>query len=455
MNIFRTSHFKKVPAYILGISIAVLGGCGGGDGGGQPVDNTPNLRMDIPKSLTGGQPLGKSAKAAATAASATKDANQPCAFIGDEDDDHFRNGYKITKLLVSAIATWSCVADFVIDVSNYVAHNGTIHETDNHLDSPGYDPEDPTHYSVTDDSETQTTVRLYYAYDRQSPPQQDEAPQFYISWNEGEDDAVTGRIVIDGEKINRENRKADDPIMMRMDFDFNNSQRSADMFLRFDEGNRWAEGFRIHMVKDLNIIPSAKVYVARGLIEMKAQFVPVDGIDEIPDMQMYTVSNQLGEGAAIANFVNVSVPLELNAEKGNHLGNYLFTKSDTYFFDDDGSWDWIYKTISSSEFRGNRTTPATGGTWPTNPSLDQIVEELALEADYFTGTKCASKGDDCNALLNAVFRDGFAGQEQNQLADPGDWRSAALAGLTEDDYLNSVYPNGSNWNGAFDFSYTP
>jgi hypothetical protein len=61
-------------------------------------------------------------------------------------------------------------------------------------------------------------------------------------------------------------------------------------------------------------------------------------------------------------------------------------------------------------------------------------------------------GDDCTELLNAIFEDGFAGQESNQGMDPNDWRSTAIQNPV---YLDSVYPNGSDWNGAFDFSFTP
>ena len=145
--------------------------------------------------------------------------------------------------------------------------------------------------------------------------------------------------------------------------------------------------------------------------------------------------------------------LELNQTLGNHLGNYLFDKDDFYFFEDDGDWDWIDKSISEASYRGSRTTPPAGGTLdPFDPSLDLIATVLELEADYFTGSKCAELDDDCTDLLNAVFTDGFADQEPNQGADPMDWRSDAIA---MPDYLDSVYPNGSNWNGAFDYAFTP
>jgi hypothetical protein len=35
---------------------------------------------------------------------------------------------------------------------------------------------------------------------------------------------------------------------------------------------------------------------------MKAQFLPVTGIDAIPSIRMFTVSDLLGEGVALAEF---------------------------------------------------------------------------------------------------------------------------------------------------------
>jgi hypothetical protein len=138
---------------------------------------------------------------------------------------------------------------------------------------------------------------------------------------------------------------------------------------------------------------------------------------------------------------------------GNHLGNYLFDKDDIYFFDDDMDWDWINKTITDARYRGGRTTPAIDGTWdPFDPSLRMIAEALGLGSDYFTGSQCVNIDDNCTDLLNAVFADGFAEQEPNQGADPGDWRSNAIAMPT---YLDTVYPNGVDWSGAFDYEFTP
>lgn len=459
----RIEYWRQTVLAFSTSAIVLLSACGGSDKASTSrsptVDNTPNLKLELPASLTGGQqnsPAPAPGFASVASAKNTAGTGEPCGFIGDDGEDHFQNGYKITKFMVSAIATWSCIGDLLIDVSNFVEHDGVIHATDNDNSSPNYDPEDATHYSVTDDSDSQTTVRLYYDYSRDNPPQVGEDPQFYISWHESADDVLQGKIVIDARTINKPNRKADDPVQMRMDFNYSSTEKTADMFLRFDESNPWADGFRIHLVKEMDANPLQKVYLARGLIEMKAQFLPADGISEIPDIRFYTVSNRAGDGAAIAEFQDVSLPLKLSGGIiDNHLGNYLFSKSDTYFFDANSNWDWIYKTVSTAEFRGGRTTPASGGTWiPFDPSLDLIIAAFQLDTDYFTGSKCANIGDDCAPLLNSIFNhdEDFGGQEFNQGSDPMDWRSEAIASPA---YLESVYPNGMNWNNAFEFSFTP
>ncbi len=145
--------------------------------------------------------------------------------------------------------------------------------------------------------------------------------------------------------------------------------------------------------------------------------------------------------------------MHANHNQNNHLGNYLATKQDVYFFEDDMDWEYINKTFTSSIYRGDRTTPVSGGSWiPFNPSLDMIITALSLDPAYFSGDLCADLDDDCTELFNAVFVNGFAEQEQNQGSDPMDWRSDALQAAV---YLNSVYPNGQNWDGAFDRSFTP
>lgn len=441
---------------IILLSAGLITACNeSGEGAGSAGSVQENLSVDlkIPTSMTGGKVVLASRSEAGTQSRGT---SEPCSFIGnDDDDDIFRNGYETSKFMVSAVATWTCVADLLIDISSFVPNDGNIYETDNDNNSADFDSDEPTHYSVTDDSDTQTTIRLYYNYSRSLPPIVGEDPQFFISWNEAEDGEIEGRMVIDGTNVNPDDRNSDDPVNMRMDFSFNDVQKSADMFLHFDSNNFWADGFRIQVTKDLAANPLQKVFVARGLLNMKAQFLPVSGISEIPEVSVYSVSDSFGNGASVAEFSDISLPFPLNNNTGNYFGDYIFTKTDIYYFEDDMDWDYINKTVTSSEYRGSRTTPVIGGTWiPFDPSLDVIVSGLALDTDYFTGSKCAVIGDDCNALFNTInsFIDSFAGHEQNQGTDPMDWRSTALA---TPDYLETVFPNGTDWTGAFDFSFTP
>ena len=448
---------RPLRFFVLFFSAILLLACGeasetGSDNNGAPAPpHSLSLDIELPDSMTGGATTVASAlKMAETASSGT---GLPCAFVGADGDDPFRNGYQMTRFMVSAVATWTCFADVLIELADHVEGDGEIYETNNDPSQPDYDPEDPTHYSVTADSDTQTTIRFYYGYNRSTPPTKTEDPQFFISWDTPEEGHLEGRLIIDGRAIDAQDREDDDPAIIRMDFDYSDTQKDADMYLRFDDNNFWAEGLRIRVTKDLTASSFEQVFVAVGMIEMKDQFLPTGDITEIPIVHMYTVSDGFGNGAAIADFEDLSLPLILNLSRGNHLGNYLFTKEDIYFFDDAGDWDWIHKTIINSEYRGGRTTPATGGTWtPFDPSLDLIATELDLGADYFSVGMCAETGDDCTDLLNAVFEDGFSNQEPNQGADPMDWRSNAIANPT---YLDSVYPNGTDWSGAFDFIFTP
>jgi len=464
---------QLIPNFRSGLALttlllsSLLVACGSSDDGGGTALNTdnPSLNLGIPTSLTGGSASASPALAMATETmlsasqsirAAKSGTGEPCSYLGNENkDDPFINGYETSKFMISIMATWTCVADLLIDVSGFVPHDGQIIETENDNNSADFEADEPTHYSVTDESDSQVTVRLYYNYNRSQPPVVGEKAQFYVSWNEAENGDVEGRMIIDGTGVNWENRNNDDPSMMRMDFNYTATQKTADMFLQFDDNNAWADGFRIVLVKDLESNPLLKVFEARGLINMKAQFAPASNISEIPDVHLYTVSDALGNGASIAEFQNLSLPLELNASLGNHLGNYLFSKKDVYYFEHDMDWEYIDKTVLSAEYRGGRSTAATGGSWlPFDPSLDLIITALSLDNDYFTGSKCALVGDDCLGLLNGVFdfTGGFAGQEENQGADPLDWRSTEINNAN---YLTTVYPNGVDWTSAFEHSFTP
>lgn len=445
-----------IPALL---TAGILAGCGdSSNNNGVPAEDNLSLGMQLPDSLTGGSdvnsPRNIANKIAGVALAGKGGTGEPCSFMGHENkDDPFRNGYETSRFLISTMATWTCVADLLIDLAGFVEHDGVIRETDNDTAAPDYEADDPTHYSITDSSDSQVTVLMYYGYSRAVPPLPTDPSQFYISWDQASEGMIEGKMIIDISVIEPESDNEDGLAMMRMDFDFDQDQRSADMFLRFDDDNIWADGFRIQITRDLNANPLEQVFTARGLIEMAGQFFTVAGISETPDIQLYTVADLLGNGATIEEVQDFSLPLLLNFFLNNHLGDYLFTKRDVYYFEDDQDWDYINKTISSSEYRGSRNTPVTGGTWlPFNPSIDMINTALSLPAGYFSAGQCENIGDDCNALLNAVFENGFSDQEQNQGTNPMDWRSVALDNA---DYLTSVYPNGIDWDGAFDQTFTP
>ncbi len=449
---------KKLMSLLFISGVTLLAGCA------TETDETTDtgadslsLDLQLPDSLTGGTALQSrpvAFKSVTSAISNKASTGEPCAFQGIEDDeDLFENGYKTTRFLVSTMATWTCIADLIIDITDLIEHDGSLIESDNDTQAENYDPSEPTHYSVTDETDSQTTARMYYGYDRANPPTSDSLPEFYISWNTTGEDIAEGRMIIATNGINGEQVDPEDPVRMRMDFNFDQNTRRADMFLQFDENNRWADGMRIEIVKDLNASVLGQVYTARGMIKMNDQFFNVTSITEIPGIQFYTVSDMLGNGAAIEEIQNMSLPLWLNLLQNNNLGNYLFTKKDVYFFKDDADWEYINKTITSATYKGGRTTVVSGGSWlPFNPSLDMIISALDLDTNYFSGELCADINSSCVELLNAVFINGFAGQEQNQGSNPLDWRSAALENAA---YLRSIYPNGIDWTDAFELSFTP
>ncbi|MBU2864278.1 hypothetical protein KO489_10515 [Reinekea forsetii] len=382
--------------------------------------------------------------------SARSGTGEPCSFNSVSDDDMFANGYNMTRFMVSAVSTWTCVADTLITLTDGLPHDGAIVATDNVKGTEGYEADEPTHYSVSDESDSQTTIRIYYGYDQELPPTSSDEAGFYLAWDSFLSD-VSGKLIINSQ-FHDEVPESDDPVQMRLDFDFSESSKVADMYMKFDDANEWAEGYRIKVTKDLTAPLSGKVFEAQGLLAMTAQYVPVNGIEALPDLSVYTVANQLGDGAAVAQMTDLVLPLELT--NTNHLGNYLTTKEDTYYFDSDSDWDYIAKTFTVATLEGGRTTAATGGTWlnPFDPSLDMIAAELELGSSYFTGSECAADGDNCVELINAVVEDGFANQEQNQGANPMDWRSTELMAPV---YLDTVFPNGLNWDGAFDQVFYP
>lgn len=450
--------YRITSIALLSASLLFLGACNKGDDTGPAaVDNSISLDLKLPNSLTGGKTSSNSSQTLIRALKTVNGggADLPCAYVGSDHDNPFDNGYEMTKFMLQIIATWSCVADTIINVVDnpLIPHDGSIIETNNVYGSATYDGDEPTHYSVSQDNSRQTTLRLFYGYDRMTPPSADSKPGVYLSWDGLEDDDVQGKMIFDLDGLTPVNRDPKDPVRMRMDFSHDAVQRSASMYLEFDANNPFANGFRIDVTKDLKANLTQHVYTARGLLDVKAQFLPVASISELPQLRMYTVADAFGEGAAIAEMKDVSLPLMLDALTNNNLGDYLFSKVDQYYFDADQNktqaWDYIHKEVTMAEYRGGRTTQEDSG----SPTLADIRGFLGLSNSYFIGSECGDLYSNCVDMINAIFQAGYANYEQNQGQLPNDWRAAAIA---QAQYLPSVYPDGqSDWSMAFEMSFTP
>lgn len=211
-SIFNKPDFKSKFTVATLLLSSLLVACNSENSGTSAIGDSPARDLGIPASLPGGQAPSVpqailTAKTMTTVNQSIKMAKagtgEPCAYLGNEDDDDpFRNGYETSKFMISTVATWTCIANLLIDVSGFVPHNGEIIETDNDNNSADFEADEPTHYSVTDESDTQVTVRPYYNYDRSQPPVSGEQSQFYVSWYELGNGDVEGRMIIDGTGVN-------------------------------------------------------------------------------------------------------------------------------------------------------------------------------------------------------------------------------------------------------------
>ncbi len=409
----------------------------------------PTLSMNIPDSLTGGgSTTNFKSKISASTVTGSVQLTEPCTFNGSDKEDPFVNGYELSKFLVGQISTWTCISDLVISIVDFTVNDGEIHATDNIKDSTSYKSDDPTHYQVVRTGKGQTKMRLFYGYAIDNPPIVDDKAGLVLFWNKNDEGEISGLLSLDmnflDSPINLE-----DPTGLRLEFNQTASKSSNDMFLIFDESNAEAEGMRVIVTLDKTALFSAPVYTVQALIKAKKQWLDVASVSEVPYYKLYAVTDKLGNGASRAFISDIAIPFEIATD--NNLGDYLFDKTDDYYFDADiskANWQWVNKTVTKSKYVASRTTPATGGSWiPFSPSLDMLINAFQLDSDYFTAGKCELPGDSCDELLNAVFIDGFDDQESNQGSDPQDWRSQAMQNL---EYLDSVYPNGLDWTGALE-----
>ncbi|PCI27718.1 MAG: hypothetical protein COB67_07965 [SAR324 cluster bacterium] len=401
-----------------------------GDSGTASI-TTPSLDMNAPDSITGGKQNASSnmlAMSFAATAAATSD-GPDCSF-NEVSGNPFQNGYSMTKFLVNQTSTWSCMSEFMM---NAVMAMGF--PTDGTIQSIPSDPSDsggPTGVSITQNSSTQNTIRLYFNNDSTTPG-------MFISWNTV-GNTTEGRLVL-GAGMMSDGNEAGAPNQLRMDFNITSAQQVADLFLAFPAASTDIGGFRTEVTKTL----SDSSFVARGRMDMKGSFgadATMDSWTPKPAIMMYAITDSTGKGAASSSMANMGFPL-------GGLGYYQFTMADEYFFTATGTSEYVNKSIPSAVYKEGRTI--------ADASADSTYGSMfGLPGSYFQ-TTCNNVADaDCDVFITALFSNDNFGQEQNSGTDPGDSRSTVINALTDSDYLSSVYPAGStSWTGVFDMSFTP
>lgn len=419
----------------------------------------PDVDMNFPESLTGAE----TSPAALTAPAAIRIANDTdtrsvhgkphCIFEGEGANDPFQNGYLMTRFLVSTVASWMCVTDFL--VNEVAAFN---FPTDGSIFAIAPNPSDPgapTGISITLDSATQSTTRLYFNSDTTTPG-------LYVSWNTNGGTTQGKLVLADGLINDLSSVDLNEPDGMRLDFTFTTTSQVADMFISFPPSHPNVNRFRIMVTRDLNTA-NLPIFTALGRLEANKQFDPryVAGVSgpTLPSLLMYTVSDANGNGAAIASFTDVGFTLDLTGFILGHFGHYLFSKVDKYFFNDLLAAEWVVKDFTTAILQ-DITNPPRNASVGNETTVEGIL--TGISPGYFA-SNCRTNGANCQALFDALFDQDNYGQEANTGTDPGDWRSAIIAGVEANgtaDYLQSICPGDAascafNVTDVFAQSFTP
>jgi len=202
---------------------------------------TPSINMSLPTSLTGS--ANPSSSITTVEVNYAESGEPNCSFEGNGsgDSDPFKNGYTMSRFLVSTTATWMCFGDWMMDTVMGMGWpvDGVIQT----ISEDPADPDSPTGISITQDSATKTTIRLYWNSDITTPG-------MFISWNTV-GGTTTGKMVL-GSVFMNGGDSSDAPERMRMDFTIEDSVRQvADMFLAFPAASNVFTGFRTEVVKNL------------------------------------------------------------------------------------------------------------------------------------------------------------------------------------------------------------
>ncbi|MDH5750994.1 MAG: hypothetical protein OEZ59_01075 [Deltaproteobacteria bacterium] len=344
----------------------VVAGCEGEATKKEETEPTyaPLLNMSLPDSLTGGTGDTTPTSSRYTPMAAGGD---PCGFNGQHEQNWHENGYKMTRFLVAAIASWSCTADRVMQFTDIIVKMGW--PTDGVSYPVEIDPSEPNPVRALSIFENDLTepvrreVKLFWGEITPGVPNTTDAGMFF-AWDTAADGTVNGRVVVDAAALHG-SVAAGQPTFMRMDFSITNDQNTGEMFLAFEAQNEFTNAFRIKVVKNLgNIYPK---YEVQGNIDVKAQFDPNYLFGELPSLKMYAVANSLGKGAAIARVANLGfslngfdeaniVPFEPGfGTSSDNLGSFLFTKDDEYYFagNSQGTSSYTNKAITTAHHKGD------------------------------------------------------------------------------------------------------
>ena len=416
----KTSIGRMAVLFGLTLALGLVTGCGSEEEAPTGLAAAPTLNMNLPDSLTGGV-------SGTTALNGFNTAHgEPhCTFTGAGSDNPFENGYHMTRFLVGATAQWTCFSDFIVTAlaMSGIPVDGQIHDITN-PDDPG----GPTGVSVTQDTPTQITARLFFGGDTTTPG-------MFLSWNTS-GGSTQGRLIL-GDVFTGGNTDPNAPNALRLDFEKGTATHEAEMFIGFPTGNTFTNGFRIQVSKNLDTT-AYPTYTALGLLDMKAQWdtgfsAGHKGI--LPALRMYTISDGNGLGAAVASFADVGASFDLSAYLLGHLGHYQYTKDDYYYFTSQGAPQYIYKSIASASYLGHRTSNAT--------NLDDIESFLGLGGTYFD-TTCNGSTPNCQAFMQAVYANSDWGQEANMGSNPNDERSTIINAVTNASYLASSCPGDAS-----------
>ena len=180
------------------------------------------------------------------------------------------------------------------------------------------------------------------------------------------------------------------------------------------------------------------------------------GFSEFPQLKSFAVADSIGQGAAVASMVNLGLVLSPVDLDNDHLGTFLFTKDDRYYFG--GGPPVIFKNVVAGTYKGSQLINPGGGI-ANAAAVDAIIDAtMALNGDpllwngsvfqVYNGTEyqgCAPTNTpaNCITLLNALFSGGDFGAEANTGTEPGvgDPRFDALEGAAY--FADACPPVGS------------